>query len=93
MTLEKKTLETLYLTVEQVRVAASAWLTAHALPSSARKVIYEKAARIITYRQRKNRDARICHTRKTLQSLKNKGIKIKQLKFCAPPDLEIHVAL
>ena len=87
MTLEKKTSESLYLTVEQVRLATSTWLTAQALPSAARKTLYQKAAGVIIYHQEHNREARKYHTRTTLKQLQGKGINIKQLETCIPPDL------
>ena len=87
MTSEKKTSESLYLTVEQVRLATSTWLIAQALPSAARNTLYQKAAGAIIYHQQHNRQARKYHTRTTLKRLQGKGINIKQLKTCTPPDL------
>ena len=84
---EKKTSESLYLTVEQVRLATSTWLTAQALPSAARKTLYHRAAGVITYHQKHNREARKYHRRTTLKRLQGKGINIKQLETCTPPDL------
>ena len=87
MTLEKKTSESLYLTVEQVRRATSTWLTAQLLPSSARKTLYQRAAVVIIYHQKHNREARKYHTRATLKQLQGKRINIKQLETCIPPGL------
>ncbi len=93
MTSEKKTSESLYLTVEQVRLATSTWLIAQTLPYSARKKIYQRATGVIGYRQKHNCEARKYHTRTTLKQLQSKGINIKQLKTCTPPDFIDYVAL
>jgi SRSO17 transposase len=63
--LRKKTTETAYLTVEQIRYAASVWFDAHCLPGGARWKRYQEAAERIAYHQRHNRDARRSHTKKT----------------------------
>ena len=83
-TSEKKTLEISYLTVEQVRRGANAWLLAQTLPSPARSYIYQQTAALITYHQRRNRQARLSHTKRTIQSLQKMGIEVDQLNSCIP---------
>jgi hypothetical protein len=77
----------LYLTVEQVRDAASAWIEGQALPPSARPIVYRKVAERIGYYQHRNRQARQSHTKKTLSRLRNLGIEVGHLKSCVPDDL------
>jgi len=84
---EKKTPETFYLTVEQVRKAACAWLQAQALPYSARKTIYQHAAETITYYQQHNQKSRTSHWKKTLRKLRKLGIRISHLKSCVPSEI------
>jgi len=84
---EKKTTDSLYLTVEQVRVAACAWVTAQALPSSVRMIFYRQAARSIAYYQHRNQQARKSHRKKMLRRLRKLGIKVGQLNCCIPHDL------
>ena len=77
----------LYLTVEQVRLAACAWVQAQAYPSGARIVVYEQAVERILYYQQRNRQARLSHWKTTLRKLKTLGIDIRQLRSCMPDDL------
>jgi hypothetical protein len=76
--------QNLYLTVEQVRVAACAWVEAHAYPPSARTVVYEKAVSYILYHQQRNRQARPSHWKTTIQKLETLGIDVRKLKSCIP---------
>jgi len=80
--LRKKTTESFYLTVEQVRLAACVCIEAKSLSPSVRKKKFCQTAEIIAYYQRRNRQARISHTRKTLHRLKCLGIKVHQLPSC-----------
>ena len=77
----------LYLTVEQVRLAACAWVEAQVYPSSVRTQVYERAALRIRYYQQRNRRARLAHWKRTLQKLAALDIHIRQLKSCIPRDL------
>ena len=81
---EKKTTETAYLTVEQVRQAAGAWFEAHSLPRGARWERYQRAAERITYYKQRNKEARRSHTKKTLRRLHEIGIKLRDLPSCMP---------
>ena len=83
---EKKTTDTLYLTVEQVREAADAWLLAQSYPPRCRRPVYQKAANRIAYRQRRNRQARQAHRKATLRRLHQAGVKLGELKSCVPHD-------
>ena len=84
---EKKTTDSLYLTVEQVRIAACAWVKARGLGPAARKVIYQRAAELISYHQHRNQQSRVSHTKTTVKRLRKIGIKAGQLPACKPDDL------
>ena len=81
---EKKTTETAYLTVEQVREAAGAWFEAHSLPRGARWRRYQETAERIVYYQERNREARRSHTKTTLRRLHHMGIWLSDLPSCHP---------
>jgi hypothetical protein len=55
----KKTTESFYLTVEQVRQAASTWVEAQPLLPRDRITRYRHTANVIAYYQSHNREARI----------------------------------
>ena len=80
----KKTTDSLYLTVEQVRQAADSWLTAQSLPPRCRQEMYQKTAERILYYQRRNHRARECHTKRTLQKLREQNVNVDQLPSCIP---------
>ena len=84
---EKKTPETLYLTVEQVREAANAWLAAWSLPPAARMTLYQETAERMAYYQHRNQQARQAHRQKTLRRLRTLGINLCQLPSCIPHNL------
>ena len=90
---EKKTPETLYLTVEQVREAANTYLAARSLPPSARRARYQQAADLIAYHQHRNQQSRRAHYHDTLRQLRQRGINISQLKSCVPHNSYDYVAL
>ena len=73
--------------VEPIALAACAWVNAQAYPSSARTVVYEQTVRRILYYQRRNRQARPCHWKKTRRTLRAIGIDLRRLRSCAPDDL------
>ena len=81
---EKKTTETAYLTVEQVRQAAGAWFEAHSLPRGARWKRYHKVAQTIAYYQKHNKEARRSHTKTTRRRLHEMGIRLSDLPSCRP---------
>ena len=83
---EKKTIETAYLTVEQVRDAVNTWLAAQPLARSARAEAYRKCAQRIAYYQRRNQQARKSHTKKTLQRLQKLRLDPRQLRSCSLDD-------
>jgi len=83
---EKTTTDTLYLTVEQVRPAASTCVQVQSLPPAARRDAYEKTAERIAYYQRRNRAARQSHTRTTILRLAQLGVKLLWLPSCVPRD-------
>ena len=82
----EKTVESLSLTVEQVRRAADVWIAACDLPRSMREQAYRRAAERIAYYQHRNQQARLSHTRKTIRRLRELGIEPDQLKSCLPRD-------
>ena len=84
---EKKTTDSLYLTVEQVHEAACAWLEAQRFPPRSRAAVYQKAADLIAYYQHRNQGARKAHRRDTLRRLHQRGIKLSCLNRCVPHDL------
>ena len=67
--LEKKTLQEPYLTVEQVRLAASAWITAQQVKPSLQYRFFQKVVDVITYRQNRNRDSRVSHWKTTIKKM------------------------
>ena len=83
---EKKTTHTLYLTVEQVREAACAWIDAQRLVPAAWPAVYRKAAQRIAYYQRRNQQARQSHTKTTLRNLQSLAIDVRHLPSCKPDD-------
>ena len=70
--------------VEQVRMAASAWVEAQSRHSAARRGIYQDVAEKIAYHQKRNQQARIFHTRATVARLLELGIDVDHLPSCAP---------
>ena len=84
---KKNSPQSLYLTVEQVRLAACARVQAQAYPPCARTVVYEQAVGQILHHQQRNRQARLSHWKTTLRRLKTLGIDVRKLKSCVPDDL------
>ena len=76
----------MYLTVEQVRRAACAWITGEFLPPQTRQRYYQRVAEKIEYYQYRNQQARKYHWKKTLERLRKLGINVKKLKSCVPYD-------
>ena len=84
---EKKKTTGFYLTVEQVREAACAWVEGQILSYRERNLLYQKTAQRIFYYQTRNRIARICHTKRTITKLQRLKINVKKLRSCVPNDL------
>ncbi len=82
----KKNARTLYLTVEQVRQAASVWTQVQDMPASVRWRQYQKTAAQIAYYQRRNQQARRSHTQTAHRRLRRIGIRLDQLRSCVPED-------
>ena len=85
--LEKKTLKEPYLTIEQVRLAASAWITAQKVKPSVQYHFFQKVVDVITYHQIRNRDARVSHWKKTIKKLEALGININEIPSCMPVEI------
>ena len=85
--LEKKTLQDPYLTVEQVRLASSAWITAQQVKPSVQYHFFQKITDVITYRQNRNRDSRVSHWKTTIKKLKAVGIDVNKIQTCIQPEI------
>ena len=85
--LEKKTLQKPYLTVEQVRLAASAWITAQQVKPSVQYCFFQKVVDVIVYRQDRNRDSRVSHWKTSIKKLKALGIDINEIQTCIPSEI------
>ena len=72
------------MTVEQVRLAASAWITAQQVKPSVQYHFFQKVVDVIMYRQIRNRDARVSHWKKTRKELKALGINVNEIPSCIP---------
>jgi hypothetical protein len=72
--------------VEQVRLAACAWITGQWLKLPVKKVLYQRVIDQIEYYQYRNRDARKSHRKKRLRKLRELGINVSQLKSCVLRD-------
>ena len=72
------------VTVEQVRSATNVWLDAADLPPSTRRQRYEQELQKQQYHQRRNQQARDCHTKTRLELLRAMGIDVGKIKSCHP---------
>ncbi len=82
--LEKKTLQKPYLTIEQVRLAASAWITAQQIRPLVQYQFFQRTVDVITYHQNRNRDSRVSHWKTSIKKLKALGIDINEIQTCIP---------
>jgi SRSO17 transposase len=73
------------LTVEQVRSALNTWLTAAALPRSARRRSYQTELNKQDYYQRRNRQSRESHRPRRIDRLAARRIDVDRIKSCIPP--------
>ena len=73
-----------YLTVEQVREAVSTWFEAQDLPRSCQSQKFEQSAARLAYYRRRNRIARLSHTKETRRRLRQIGINPDRLRSCVP---------
>lgn len=85
--LEKKTLQELYLTVEQVRLAASAWITVQQVKPSVQYRFFQKIVDVIAYRQNRNRDSRVSNWKTSIKKLEVLGIDINKIQTCIPREI------
>jgi len=76
------------ISVEQVRSAINVWLDAVDLPTSARRSRYQQEQERQAYYQRRNRQARISHTKTRLIRLLRLGIDPTKIKSCLPDTAE-----
>jgi SRSO17 transposase len=72
------------ITVEQVRSAMDVWLETSALPPRQRRLRLEQELDKQSYYQRRNRQARISHTKKRITILQSLGIDVDRIKSCLP---------
>jgi len=70
------------LTVEQVRSATNAWLSAAGLKPAARRERYEKELKDQRYHQRRNKQSRKSHTKTRIARLNGLGIDVNKIKSC-----------
>ncbi len=76
------------ITVEQVRSATNVWLEVADLPPAARRKRFDKELRKQQYYQRRNKQARISHTKTRLTRFEKLGIDIPHIKSCLPDTTE-----
>ncbi len=75
------------ITVEQVRSAMDVWLDASDLPPRLRRRRFEEEREKQHYYQRRNRQARISHTKTRITELQALEIDVGRIKSCLPePD-------
>lgn len=72
------------ITVEQIRSAMNVWLDVADLPPAARRRRFEKEMRKQRYHQRRNKQARVSHTKTRLANLGQLGIDVIHIKSCLP---------
>ena len=76
------------ITIEQVRSAMDVWLDTADLPPAARRKRYEEELQRQQYYQRRNKQARVSHTKTRLARLQSLGIDINHIKSCLPDTTE-----
>jgi SRSO17 transposase len=73
------------LTVEQVRSAMNVWLDVADLPPRSQRQRFEKEQRKQQYYERRNKQARISHTKTRRRRLNEAGVDPDKIKSCLPP--------
>ena len=76
------------ITVEQVKSAINVWLDAADLPSSSRRQRFTDELQKQKHYQRRNRQARVSHTKTRIKRLAALGIDVTQIKSCLPDTTE-----
>jgi len=76
------------ITVEQVKSATNVWLDAADLPPASRRRRFEDELKQQQYHQRRNRQARVSHTKTQLARFTALGIDVIQIKSCLPDTTE-----
>ena len=76
------------ITVEQVKSAINVWLDAADLPPSSRRRRFADELRKQQHNQRRNRQARVSHTKTRIKRLTALGIDVTQIKSCLPDTTE-----
>ncbi len=71
------------LTIEQVRQAASDYVTNHQLPPSLRDEAFEHSCYVSHYYQQRNEQAKKSHTKTRIQFYRARGIDVDTIKSCA----------
>jgi SRSO17 transposase len=72
------------ISVEQVRSAINVWLDTADLPPASRRQRFEQELKHQQYHQRRNRQARVSHTKTRLKRLSALGIDVNKIKSCIP---------
>ena len=72
------------ITVEQVRSATNVWLDVADLPPASRRERLMDELRKQRYHQRRNKQARVSHTKTRINLLTAAGIDITKIKSCVP---------
>jgi SRSO17 transposase len=72
------------ITVEQVRSAMDVWLDSADLPPRCQRQRFEKQRRKQQYYERRNKQARISHTKTRRRRLNELGIDADRIKSCLP---------
>lgn len=72
------------ITVEQVHSAMNTWLDAADLPPGPRRKRFEAELEKQQYHQRRNKQARVSHTKTRVARLAAMGIDITRIKSCLP---------
>ena len=72
------------LSVEQVRSAMNTWLDTAGLPPAVRRQRFTEELDKRHYYQRRNRQARVSHTKRRHELLTALGIDVDQIKSCLP---------
>jgi len=76
------------ITVEQVKSAMNVWLDAADLPPASRRRRFADELQKQQHYQRRNRQARVSHTKTRIKRLTALGIDVTQIKSCLPDTTE-----